>query len=166
MVDRVNRAAQPDDSIKQFAEAAVEDEADQAQRVRKIAKKLQDSFNFVNSWKTMQSLKCRDAADVLRSNYGNPLESAALCAVALRSLGMDAVAEAAVDATVWDEGVPTHSVFAGVVVVVNLPDGPMYVHPQQGVFENPGSWSRANYTLPERLPLTMRAREPANCVSS
>lgn len=142
MVDRVNRAAQPDESIKQFAEAAVEDEADQAQRVRKIAKKLQDSFNFVNSWKTLQSLKCRDAADVLHSNYGNPLESAALCAVALRSLGMDAAAEAAVDGTVWDEGVPTHSVFAGVVVVVNLPDGPMYVHPQQGVFENPGSWGR------------------------
>lgn len=145
MLDRVNRAGQPDDTIKKFAESAVEDEAEGAQRVRKIAKKLHDSFNFVNSRKTMRSLECRTAAEVMSANYGNPLESAALCLAAVRSLGMTASPAVGIDANLWDESdevAPTGSVFAGAVVLVDLPDGPVYVHPQHGVFKNPGGWGR------------------------
>jgi len=142
MSDRVEQAGQPDDTIERFCESAVEDEVDATQRVRKIAKKLHDSFNVVDSPKSLRSLTCRSAAEVFRANYGNPLESAALYLAALRSLGMKAVAEVAVDATVWDEQVPTSSALAGMGVVVDLPEGSMYIHPQHGVFENPGHWGR------------------------
>ncbi len=142
MLDRVDRAGQPDESIKKFAESAVEDEGQAGQRVRKIAKKLHDSFNLITSSKSMQSLTCKDAPAVLRANYGNPLEAAALYLATLRSLGIDATPTVAVDATAWDEQVPVDSAFEGVVVTVALPDGPVYVHPEHGVFENPGHWGR------------------------
>lgn len=142
MADRIEQAGHPDDAIKRFCESAVEDEVDATQRVRKIAKKLHDSFNVVDSPKSLRSLTCRTAAQVFQANYGNPLESAALYLAAVRSLGMEAIAEVAVDATVWDERVPTGSALAGAAVVVRLPEGPMYIHPQQGVFENPGHFGR------------------------
>jgi hypothetical protein len=145
VVDRIENAGQPDEAVKRFAEAVVEDEAVAIERVRKVAKKLHDSFNFINSDKATESLTCRGAAEVLRANYGNRLESAALLLSALRSLGMTASPAVGVDAQVWretDEVPPTASSFAGAVVVVDLPDGPVYVHPQNGVFKNPGSWGR------------------------
>ncbi|UCC29408.1 MAG: DUF3857 domain-containing protein [Phycisphaerales bacterium] len=142
MSDRIDQAGQPDETIKEFCEFAVEDEVDATQRMRKIAKKLHDSFNVVDSPKSLRSLTCRSAAQVFRANYGNPLESAALYLAALRSLGMEAAAQVAVDATIWDEQVPTGSALAGAAVVVKLPEGPMYIHPQDGVFENPGHFGR------------------------
>jgi transglutaminase-like putative cysteine protease len=142
MVKRVESAARPGEKIKSFAGDAVEEETDPAERVRKIAKKLHDSFNFINSWKATRALACRDASEILHSNYGNRLESAALLAASLRSLGIDAAVEVGVDGTLWEEQVPTDSAFSGVVVVANLAEGPMYVHPQRGVFRNPGSWGR------------------------
>ena len=141
-VNRVEQAARPGEKIEKFAEAVVGDEADPTEKIRKIAKSLHDSFNSLSSAKTYRLLECRPAADVLRANYGNPLESAALCAAALRALGFDVSFEVAADATAWDEQVPTGSAFAGVVVVADLPDGPVRVHPQHGVFRNPGSWGR------------------------
>jgi hypothetical protein len=138
----VDAASQSDEAIKKFAQAAIEHEADPGEQVRKIAKKLHDSFNFVNSSKTMRSFDCRTAAEVLRSNYGSPLESAALLAAALRSLDMDTSVQVAVEADSWNAEVPTRSAFAGVVVVVDLPDGPVRVHPQHGVFGDPGHWGR------------------------
>lgn len=137
---RVEQAAQPTESIKEFAEAAVEDEADPIERVRKLAGKLRDSFNYVSSPKTYREIECRPAADVLRSNYGNPLESAALCTAALRALGLEVSIEVAVDAKAWHEQVPTNSALAGLVVVADLPDGPVRVHPQHGVVTSPGSF--------------------------
>ena len=145
ILDPVNSAAQSDDTIKQFAEATIKDEADPTERVHQIAKKLRDSFNVVSSRKTMRSLQCRPAAEVLRSNYGNPLESAALLSAALRSLGMKPSLHVAVDATRWDSSdrmAPTESAFAGVVVAVDRPDGMVFVHPQHGPFRNPGHWGR------------------------
>lgn len=142
ILDPVKRAGHSDDGIRKFAESVVEDENNAAQRVRAIAKKLHDTFNLITSPKSMQSLACRDAAAVFGANYGNPLEAAALYLAALRSLGMDATAEVGVDSTVWDEQVPVSSAFAGVAITVNLPDGPMYVHPEHGTFENPGHWGR------------------------
>lgn len=145
ILSRVDHASLANDSVKRFAESAVEDETTPLEQVRKVAKKLHDSFNFINSDKATESLACRNAGDVLRSNYGNRLESAALLVTALRSLGMTASPAVGVDARLWqetDEVPPTASSFAGVAVVVHLPDGPVYVHPQNGVFKNPGSWGR------------------------
>ena len=144
ILTRVEQAARPDDAIRTFAEAVAENEVDPAQRVRKIAKKLQDSFNFVDSPMTRRSLTCRPAADVFRCNYGGLLDSAALCAAAMRALGVDVSVHAAVDGDpwAWNEKVPTASVLAGVVVVAQTPAGPVHIHPQHGVFPNPGSWGR------------------------
>ncbi|UCG15811.1 MAG: DUF3857 domain-containing protein [Phycisphaerales bacterium] len=144
ILTRVEQAARPDDAIRTFAEAVVEDEVDPAQRVRKIAKTLQDSFNFVDSLMTRRSLTCRPAADVFRSNYGGLLESAALCAAAVRALGVDASVRVAVDGGpwAWNEKAPTASVLAGVIVVVETPGGPVHIHPQHGVFTSPGSWGK------------------------
>jgi len=139
---RVDKAARSDAAIKKFAQAAVEQETDPRERVRKVAKKLHGSFNFINSPKTFRSLDCRNAADVLRCNYGSPLEAAALLTAALRSLGMDATVQVAVDADSWDDKVPTRSDFAGLVAAVNLPGGPVHVHPRHGVLKNPGHWGR------------------------
>ncbi len=145
MLDRVNLAAQPDDTIKAFAESAVGDEADPAERVRRIARKLHDSFNFVTSPKALASLSRRSATDVLRANYGNELESAAVFLAAVRSLGMEASPAVGVDANLWDESgglAPIGSAFAGVVVRVDLPGGGVHVHPRHGLFKNPGNWGR------------------------
>jgi hypothetical protein len=145
MLQRVEAAGQPDDAIKKFGESTTEGEADTAQRVRKVAKKLQDSFNLINSPKAMRGLECRNAADVFRANYGNPLESGAVWVAALRSLGLSVTPVIGLDANLWHESdtvAPTESAFAGVVLVVDLPDGPLYVHPEQGVFKSPGKWGR------------------------
>lgn len=142
MLQAVDGAAQPGDGVKAFAEAAVDGETDGAARIEKIAQKLHDSFNYLSSYKTMRSCTCRSAEEVLQSNYGSPLESAALLAAALRAQGMETSVAVAVDAKVWDEQVPTNSAFDGVVVKVELADGPVYVHPQEGVFENPGHFGR------------------------
>lgn len=145
MLERVDRAGQPSGSIKKFAESAIEEEADTLQQVHKIAKKIHDSFNIVTSPKTMRSLRCRPAADVLLANYGNPLESAGLLLATLRSMDMKASASVGVDATCWDESgglPPTESAFAGVAVRVDLQRGPVWVHPEHGVFQNPGTWGR------------------------
>ena len=141
-INRVDQAARTSETIEAFAEAVVGDEADPTEKIRKIAKSLHDSFNCLSSAKTFRSLECRPAADVLRANYGNPLESAALCAAALRALGFDVSFEVAVDATAWDAQVPTSSAFAGVVVAVDFPDAPVHVHAQHGVFRNPGSFGK------------------------
>ena len=66
MLDPANKAGRPDDSIREFAESAVEGEADLPERVRKIAKKLHDSFNFITSPKALRMLECRSAPEVYR----------------------------------------------------------------------------------------------------
>ena len=142
MLKCIEAAAKPDEKIKKFAEAAVEKEPDPVERVKKIAAKLRDSFTVVDSPKVLRSLACRNAADVLQADYGNPLEAAALCQAAIRALDLDAGVEVAVDAVSWDEKVPTLSAFGGAVVLVDVPGGPLRVSPQQGVVREPGAWGR------------------------
>jgi hypothetical protein len=143
IVDCINKAAVPDEKITAFAEKFVKEEIDPAQRARKIATKLHDSFNVIGSWKTTRSLKCRSAGDVFHANYGSPLEAAGLWAAAMRAAGLQASVSIGVDATTWDELVPTDSSLAGAVVTVEIPDGtPMHIHPQRGVFKSPGHWGR------------------------
>ena len=135
-------AALPDAQIKHFAESAVEDAVDPTERVRLVAEKLRNSFNFITSWKARQPLSCRAAGEALRSNYGNDVEAASLLTAALRALGMNAVPAVAVDATIWDAQVPTDSGLSGVAVAVQLPDETIYVHPRHGLLHNPGSFGR------------------------
>lgn len=142
MLKKAVAAIKPDERVKKFAEMAVEQERDDLERIRKIAGKLRDSFTVVDSPKAIRSLDCRDAAEVLRANYGNPLEAAALLAAALRASDIQTGVEVAVDAAAWDEKTPTMSAFAGAVVVAESPGGPVRVHPQQGVLRSPGAWGR------------------------
>ena len=143
MLHQVDRAGRPAKSVQVFAESATEDEADPVQRVKGVAKKLHDSFNFVESWKATRTMRSRSAENVLQANYGNPLESAAVLLASLRSLGMTATPMVAVDSQRWDATIgmiPTYSAFADVVVAVEFPSETVYVHPNHGVFHNPGSW--------------------------
>ncbi|MHC4698585.1 MAG: DUF3857 domain-containing protein, partial [Planctomycetota bacterium] len=143
IVERVNMAAKADERITKFAEETVKDETDPAERVRKLAKKLHDSFNVIASPKTLRLFACRKAEDVFRSNYGNPLEAAALYAVAIRSVGIDASLTVGVDATTWDDNVPTESALGAVILTAHVPgESPIHVHPQRGVFANPGHWGQ------------------------
>lgn len=145
LIERVDRAARSDDAIHKFAQDTIEEETDPAEHIRKIAKKLHDSFNFIDSPKALRALTCRPAADVFKANYGNSLESAALCAAALRALGLNVSLAAGVEADRWSESdkvAPMVSAFSGAVVVVDLPDGPVYVHPQHGVVDDPSNWGR------------------------
>ncbi len=136
----VENAVQPSGAVQAFAEKVVGDEPDPAEKARLLSKKLRDAFNFVASFKTLRTLHCRSAVKVLDTNYGSPLESAALLVAMLRAVHVNATTEVAVDTAMWDADVPTDSGFAGVVVVIDVPDGPMYVHPQHGEFLNPGHW--------------------------
>ncbi|HNQ22404.1 MAG TPA: DUF3857 domain-containing protein [Phycisphaerae bacterium] len=142
LLQPAERAAQPADNVTALATKAVEGKVDPIDRIQAVSKAIRDSFNFVSSWKTRQPLTCRPAGEVLRSNYGNELESAALLAAALRGLGMETELTVAVDSTIWDKDVPADSAFAGLVAAVALPDQIVWVHPRQGVIRNPGSWGR------------------------
>jgi len=139
---RMTSAVEKGQTQSALAKSATADETDPLERVRKISEKLKDSFNYVTSPKTLRSLQCRRSEDTLISNYGNPLEAAAVLAGVLRAAGFDADPELAVSASAWDKQVPTWSAFAGAVVRVELPDGPVHVYPREGLFENPGTWGR------------------------
>jgi hypothetical protein len=93
----------------------------------------------------MRSLRCRTAPEVLRANYGNPLEAAGVLLAALRSLEFNAVPAVGVDGVWWNESdtlAPTQPAFSGVAVRVDLPEGPIWADPGHGLFQNPGSWGR------------------------
>ncbi len=140
MLVSVENAVQPSGAVQAFAEKVVGDEPDPAEKARLLSKQLRDAFNFVASFKTVRTLQCRSVAHVFDTNYGSPLESAALLVAMLRAVHVKATTEVAVDTPMWDADVPTDAGFAGVVVVIDVPDGPMYVHPQHGEFLNPGHW--------------------------
>jgi hypothetical protein len=141
-LDAAKEAAQPDDAIRAFAADAVEGIVEPIERVEALDKKLRDSFNIVTSSRTRTSLRCRSAAEVFRSNYGSPLEAAALWTAALRALAYIPQLAVAVDARRWDDAVPTGSAANGLAVTVPTPDGPIHLHPRYGVFANPGAWGR------------------------
>lgn len=142
LANSVRNANAGDESIKRLAEGAAADEPDPMERVGKISQKLRDRFNFVNSPKTLRSWTCRPAAEVLRSNYGNPLESAALLLSLLTMAGFQAEALPAVDAVGWDETLPVDAAFAGMLVVVHHGGQEVLLHPQLGEIGNPGQWGR------------------------
>ncbi|MDY7110319.1 MAG: DUF3857 domain-containing protein, partial [Planctomycetota bacterium] len=139
---RVDNAAKPNEVITAFARDAVEEEPKVARQLDELAKALRATFNYIDSPKTVRSMTCRPAAEVFRGNYGSPLESGALLLAACRALSLDARPMIAVDARFFAEEVPTNSSLVGIVTAVETEDGPLYVHPRQGVFHNPGTWGR------------------------
>ncbi len=160
MIHAVDRAAQPDDRIAEFAKDVVGSEADPKVQAKLIAKKLGATFNYVNSYKTMTDYRCRSASEVFQANYGSPLESAAVLIAALRSLGTEVYAQVAVDTESFNHRAPTQSAFAAVVAVFDTPDGAAFVHPRSGLFTNPGTWG--NHTL---LALNNRGDVEKTCIA-
>ena len=141
----VDRAAAAHSNVEAFARAAVEKENVPVEQVRKIAAKLRETFNVVESPKALRRLTCRDAQEVLHSNYGNELEAGALLLAALRAHGSKAMAMVAVKPDEWtasDEIAPALASFDGVVVQVSLPRETLHFHPRHGEIKNPGSWGR------------------------
>jgi transglutaminase-like putative cysteine protease len=133
----IDQAAKADDTVQAFVKKAIENETDPAEQVRKIADKFRARFNYVGSPKTWRSCACRDAGTVLQSNYGNPLEAAAVCLAALRSLGIEARVETMVDPDYWFKSVPTDTAMMGMAVIAQINGEPLYVDPHRGVFSNP-----------------------------
>ena len=152
LTDRVERSAVVTDAITSVAEKAIEHETDPAEKARKLAEKIRESFNFVNDANALRGLACRSAADVCRTNYGNMLESAAFLLAAVRALGLEAAVLIGVDADRWGDGdsvSPGLAGFAGAVVRVESSEGALLFHPQHGEIKNPGSWGR-HYLLSAR----------------
>ncbi len=136
----VGDAAKSTDDIKKFAEEASKDAAGEADRARKVSKKIRDSFNFKDSARTYRGLRCRPAAEVWDTNYGNPLEAAAFLAASLSALDASPRLYLAVDEASWSNDVPTLSSFAGVVTEIETPDGALWLHPRVGEVRTPGAW--------------------------
>lgn len=141
-LQRVEDAAKAAEGIRQFAEKVVEKETAPRERVRKLAAKLADSFTVIGSPKALRSLTCRPAEEVLRANYGHPLEAAAVLTGALRAIGLKVVPMLAVEADLWSEEAPVRSALWAVVLSVETPDGAVLVHPQHGLLRNPGPHGR------------------------
>jgi hypothetical protein len=137
---RVEQASMPDKAIQAFVTKAAKEETEPRARLVAVVKKLRDTFNLVNSPKTIRDLSCRSASEVFATNYGNPLEAGALFAAAMHALGHTPTVYLAVSTPAWDVALPTASDLAGVIVSIDLPDGTVYVHPGHGVFRNPGTW--------------------------
>jgi hypothetical protein len=138
----VSAAAGPGRITTDFVQKVVGEEQDPRARIELITKKLHDSYNPVTSPKSMRSLNCRQAAEVLNSNYGNPLETGALCTSLLRSLGMVAYPVVATSVQDWYNEPPTASTFAGILIRVDRQGEPIFVHPTQGIIASPGSWGK------------------------
>ncbi len=139
---RAEQAGPPDEAIRAFVTQAAEDQTTPRARIEAVSKKLQDTFNLVDSPKTIRELNCRTVSEVFATNYGNPLEAGALFAAVMRALGHTPTLYLAVRTPDWDSALPTASDLAGLVVSVDLPDETVYIHPGHGVFRNPGTWGR------------------------
>ncbi len=149
--------------IQHFVDALVEGESNSNERIQRVVKKMQASFNFIASPSVMRSYRCRDIEQVFNSNYGNSVESAALLQQMLQCLGLRSRVYYAVNGDSWDDQyAPTDAEWAGAVVVVDVTGAGndaeqgsdmagvssselsqsrrLIVHPQLGILSNPGSW--------------------------
>lgn len=143
LMARVRNAAVSSDAIAAFTKEIIEDESEPAEQVRKIAKKLHDSFNFIGSQKSMQSLRSRPAQEVFMTNYGNPLESAALLSAMIQSLDLPVSLSVAVQNHGGDAVAGTAltlSDLAGMALTVQTPTEEITLYPRLGEIKNPGHW--------------------------
>lgn len=142
LTQSVEGAATPDDAIRGFYEDATRDAIDDEERLRALTTKLRNTVHLVTAPKALEAWSSRSAADVLRSGYGNPLETASLCLAALRMAGQNVSVRIAVEARTWMDALPTTSAFAGALLAVGDPFRPVLVHPERGPLQSPGSWGR------------------------
>ena len=136
----VESSAEQTERIRKFAEEAAKDEVDEANKVRAIAKKLGDSFNFVNDWRGWAGRRVRPADEVFGTCYGSRLESAGLALAALRSIGIEARVRVAVDGNTFDEKVPTDGDLVALVVEPSVYGGPIWWEPSSGIINPNGAW--------------------------
>ncbi|MHC4064079.1 MAG: DUF3857 domain-containing protein [Planctomycetota bacterium] len=128
------------DRIKEFAEQAAEDEVDDTGKIRAIAKKVRDTFNFVDDWRGWTGRRVRGAAEVFDSCYGSRLEGAALTLAAVRSVGLEATPRVAVVRDTFSPEVPTDSALSAVAIEVTTGGGPIRLAPSTGVINPNGPW--------------------------
>ncbi|MCB9849528.1 MAG: DUF3857 domain-containing protein [Phycisphaerales bacterium] len=141
-LDAVEHAATTDAHIDAFAKDVTKDATLPREKLSALADALSNRFNYVNAPMARRSRSCRPASEVLATNYGNPLESSAVCLAAVRSLGMSASTAVAADADAWSAKYPVDAAFAAVVVIAKTDEGEVIVHPERGIIENPGNWGR------------------------
>lgn len=159
----VESSAKQTERIRKFAEEAAKDEVDEADKVRAIAKKLGDSFNFVNDRRGWAGRRVRPAEEVFGTCYGSRLESAGLALAALRSIGIEArvrvavdgntfdeqvstdadlaaLIRAAVDGNTFDEQVSTDADLVALVIEPSVYGGPIWWEPSSGIVNPNGAW--------------------------
>jgi hypothetical protein len=141
-------ASDPDDAIAKFARSATESAVGPRASAEALLATFGKRFNYVGAQHAWRSRRCRPASAVFAANYGNPLESAAVCLAALRALGIDATPAVAVNADAWATDTPTDDAYAGVVLLASIDDGladtgkQLVIHPEKGIVANPGPWGR------------------------
>ncbi len=138
----VDQAAVSNDDLTQWIQEITEDELDAAAKVEKVTDSLKSTFNFIHALRSYRSWNCRNVGEVFQTNYGNPMEAAALLMSAYQSLGLTCRSYVAVDSMRWDDRVPTGSAFSAVVIEVDTGEGTQLVHPERGILHNPGSWGQ------------------------
>ena len=137
---KVEQASMNYDGMETKVRNIIGNETSQQEQISKIADYVHNTFSYVDSLKTYRTLKCRNASDVMSTNYGNPLEASAMMLGMFRSIGIDASPYVVVDAISWSEEVPTESMFDGVAIVANVDGEELCVHPRHGLFSSPGNF--------------------------
>ena len=136
----IESSVQVDDVVRKFAEEASKNAVDEAGKVRAVAKKLRDTFNFVDDARGWMGRRLRPTGEVFDSCFGSRLESAAVMLAALRSLGLEAQARIAVERNSFAPEVPTDTDLAAVVIEVPAPGGTVWLEPSAGVINPNSHW--------------------------
>jgi len=142
-LEAVRSAATIDDKLAEFAKKTADTAVGQRNRIEAVVSALKKRFNFVSAYEARRSRQCRPAGEVFASNYGNDLESAALCLVALRSLEINALPAVVVSDHTWSPNVPIDAALAGVVIRAATDEGDLFIHPREGILSNPGDWGKS-----------------------
>jgi Domain of Unknown Function with PDB structure (DUF3857) len=147
-------AAKADDAIQAFAEEAVGNAVGAEARIDAVIRRLRETTHLVDSGKTWRSRRCRSAAEVFKTSYGNPLEIAALATASLRSVGFEVgtgVAVIDVPYEDWDalDCSEFDAAFAGCVLMVGNEGETLLVHPKDGVLNSYGRFGGHCVLVPE-----------------
>jgi hypothetical protein len=166
----VERAVATDDAVNAFAEGAVESEPDARERIRKLTTRLRDTFHVLGSSKARRTMTARPAPQVLRANYGNEFEAAALCSAALRAVGFETALVVGVEPRRWSDDIPSDDAFWSVVIDAGRDGQRWFVHPTQGVIEEPVSGAprlllaRGDEQGPQRTLLKARGQDEGSLI--
>lgn len=163
----VTSAAEPDGPISEFAREKTKEALDARGRAEALVKALAERFNYLDNPAAWRSRSCRSASEVFASDYGNPLEAAAVTLAALRALEIAAAPAVAVEADAGLPEVPADDAFSAVLLRVESADGPFWLHPHDGVVADPGPWGPRMVLDPRdgKLVQTALAQRGANAGS-